>query len=72
LTDEAIRVEVRIVRYRKVVARHSTRELGPGRWTVTLALPATLARGRARAQVKLVDRAGTVAWYGQPIRVPAQ
>jgi hypothetical protein len=71
LTDEVIAVEVRIIRYRTVVARYSDRRLRPGRWAVALTLPKTLARGRARAQVRLQDRAGTVAWYGQPIRIPA-
>ena len=69
-TDEVIRVEVRIIRYQTVVARHTVRELRPGRWVVVLSLPDTLARGRARAQVRLQDRAGAVAWYAQPIRVP--
>ena len=71
LTDEVIRVEVRIIRYQTVVARKTVRRLGPGRWAITLSLPAALARGRARAQVRLEDLAGTVAWYRQPVRVPA-
>lgn len=70
-TDEVIRVEVRIIRYQTVVTRRIVRELRPGRWVVTLSLPAALARGRARAQVRLEDRTGAVAWYRQPIRVPA-
>ena len=70
-TDEVIRVEVRIIRYQTVVARYVERRLRPGRWAVVLSLPATLAHGRARAQVRLQDRAGAVAWYGQPIRIPA-
>jgi hypothetical protein len=69
-TDEVISVEVRIIRYRTVVARRTVRELRPGRWAVTLTLPARLGPGRARAQVRLQDRAGAVSWYGQPIRVP--
>ena len=71
-TDEVIRVQLRVIRYQKVVSRFTTRWLRPGRWLVSLALPDTLKPGRARVQVRMEDRAGSVAWYAQPIRVPAR
>lgn len=69
-TDEVLRLELRVIRYQSVIARIAVRRLRPDRWLVTLALPATLTPGRARAQVRLEDRGGAVAWYGQPIRIP--
>ena len=71
-TDEVIRVQLRVIRYQKVISRFTTRWLRPGRWLVSLAVPDTLKAGRARAQVRLEERAGSVAWYAQPIRVPAR
>jgi hypothetical protein len=70
-TDERITISLRVIRYQSVIARTKLFKVRPGRWILTRALAADIGAGRARASVRLEDRAGHVAWYGQPIRIPA-
>jgi hypothetical protein len=70
-TDERITLELRVIRYQSVIARSKVFALRPGRWVIALPLAANVGVGRARALVRLADRAGHIARYRQPIRIPA-
>ncbi len=72
-TDERITVQVRIFRRGDLIAHSRVFVIGrPDRWLVTYSLPARVSAGRATALVRLADRAGNVAWYRQPIRIPTR
>jgi hypothetical protein len=68
---ERISVQLRVIRYQSVIARSKVYKLRPNRWLIAQSLPAGVSAGRARVSVRLADRAGHVASYGQPIRIPA-
>jgi hypothetical protein len=72
-TDERITVRIQVLRGEAVIAHSRVFLIArPDRWLVTYSLPARVDAGRARALVRLKDRAGNVAWYRQPIRIPTR
>ena len=72
-TDERITVQVRIFRRGDLIAHSRVFPIRrPDRWLVSYSLPARVSAGRATALVRLADRAGNVAWYRQPIRIPTR
>jgi hypothetical protein len=71
-SDERISVQVRVYRLGTLVAHSRHFPVGSGRWLVAYSLPRRVSAGRATALVRLEDRQGAVAWYRQPIRIPAR
>jgi hypothetical protein len=68
---EQVTVELRVIRYQTVIAHSRAYKVHPGRWLTLLSLAANVGVGRARTVVRFEDRAGHIAWYRQPIRIPA-
>jgi hypothetical protein len=70
-THERITVDLRVIRYQSVIARSRVFKVRTGTWLIAVPLAANVGVGRARALVRLQDRAGHIARYRQPIRIPA-